>query len=236
MRIRQLLAVCAGAALLLPAASQAQDREGMWSVSVRGGPLMYAEASALEPGINLGLEAVYSLTPLISVGPSVDFVYGKSNGEFFVAAMPFSPDSTRVFEVGQQLSVLHYGGVARFDVLRQSRLGAYLVGGGGGYSIYLESASNDVARRVNGLMLQGGAGVSMGFSENAGVSLDVRDMIYTGFDREELNPIRARHQNCGSQNPLCFPGAQNDVPEAKETLHNLRFTLGFTYVPRGGGN
>ena len=215
--------------LVLPAAVSAQDNS--WTVKLRGGAQLYPEASAIETGPILGVEALYNFTPRISVGPALDFAATKSDGRFYVAVLNFGADSTRIFNVGQELSVAHYGANLQFDVSPTSRFRPYLSGGAGGYTIYLSPQAADAPQRNSGLMFQAGGGINFALTEAAGIALDVRDIVYTDYDREELNPIRPVHRNLNEDGTYKFPGAQEDLPEAKSTLHNVRLTLGFSYVP-----
>lgn len=227
--IRGILACALLAAAAMPLA--AQENTGVWVVDLRGGALLYDEASAIETGAVLGLEALYRFGRNFAVGPSIDYAQTQTAGEFFIGVLDFGADSTRIYEVSQPLSALHYGLNAVFDVLPDSRFGPYVGAGGGGYRLYLDSQSNEAPTTVNGAMLQAGGGIRWSISDAAGVQLDVRDLIYLDFDREELNPIDPRHRNRRDDGTIRFPAAEEDLPDASSTIHNFRLTLGFTYVP-----
>ena len=214
--------------LLLPGLASAQSD---WTVKLRGGAQMYPEASALETGPVIGIEALYNVTPRFSVGPALDYVATKSDGRFYVAVLNFGADSSRVYNVGQELSVAHYGLNLQFDVSPSSRYRPYVSGGAGGYTVYLSPQAADAPQRNNGLMVQAGGGINFALTEAAGVALDVRDIIYMDYDREELNPIRPEHRNRNADGSFKFPAAESNLGEAKSTLHNVRLTLGFSYVP-----
>ncbi|MBI4546235.1 MAG: outer membrane beta-barrel protein [Gemmatimonadetes bacterium] len=232
MNMRSWVASLATLLAAAPATLHAQNAARSWSVNLRGGSVLYADASALETGATAGLEALYYLTPRIAIGPSADYVYSKSDGRFFVAALDFGPDSSRVYNVGQRLNVLHYGGSLLVDLLPGNQVGPYLTGGAGGYSIYLEGNANDGFGRVSGLMFAAGGGIRLALTGNAGLQLDARDLIYTDLDREELNPIRPEHRNCQPERGCRFPGAEDPgLPAPETTVHNIRVTLGFSYVP-----
>lgn len=227
------------AVLVTPGLARAQAETGSWSVDVIGGAQLFAESSALETGPVVGLEALYQVTSRLAIGPAVDFVRSNTDGSFFVAALDFGADSTRVFEVGQRINALQYGGQVRFDLIPQSKFNPYVVGGAGAYTLYLETQSNDGFQRVTHLMFQGGGGFRYAVSEAAGIQFEVRDMIYTDFDRQDLNPIRPEHYNCpvnyASINECRFPeAARSDLPDPQDTLHNIRFSLGLTYIPGRG--
>jgi hypothetical protein len=232
-------------AALVPATLQAQSADNnRWSVNLRGGTVLYEDASALERGALIGAEALYRVTPRFSIGPTMDFVKTKSDGEFFVGVYNFGPDTARAYEVGQNITVLHYGLNGVFQLGSDaSRMAPYLAAGIGGHTLYLDPQENNGATRDNGIHFQAGGGLRFGLGEASGLQIDARDMIYLDFDREGLNPIPARFRNrqvIGTANCtpeangttcLLYPAFENDVPDAKSTLHNIRLSLAFTYTP-----
>lgn len=231
MKIRTWI-VAAAVALALPAAAHAQNPDaGSWTVDLQGGSIMYSEAGAMEPAPSLGLEALYYISPNLAIGPSVTMGQGQTSPEFFVAVLNMGPDSTRVYQVGQSLSSIHYGGVVRFELMPGAAFSPYVTGGGGGYALYGDAQSNTSPTRLTGVMAEAGGGIRLTLTDRAGIQVDARDLIYFGHDRDLLNPIREDHRNCGADGTCQFPGAEADVPEASETLHNLRLSLGFRYVP-----
>lgn len=232
MKIKRYWLGALTAALLLPASVSGQSLEGEWSVDVIGGAQMYPETSSLTTGPFVGVQALYQLTPRIAVGPAVDFVRTETDGSWFIAAVDFGADSTRIFEVGQRISALHYSGQVRFELSPEADFNPYLIGGAGGYTLYLETQSNDGFNRISELMFQVGAGIRYAVNESAGIQLDLRDVIYTNFERAPLNPIRERERNRQADGTIRFPGAErSDYDDADEMLHNLRFSIGLTYIP-----
>ena len=231
--MNKLRSWAAAAALLMsiPAAAAAQAEADRWSLTLHGGPVLFAESSLLSTGPALGLDVLYHFTPRLSVGPSVGYMYTETEAEHFVAAVQLGADSSRIYQVGQQVSALTYALAGRFDVAPNGRLAPYISAGIGGYSLYLDSQLNNEPRRVGGPMFQVGGGVGFALSNAAGVSLDVRDIAFMDYDQEELNPIRPEHRNCSSTNTLCFPGSNTATPENKSMVHNIRVALGFSYIP-----
>lgn len=219
--------------LALPGLAEAQAPPGEWGVDLRGGAMIYDDASALETGGAFTFEALYQITPRFAVGPTIDYVRSQSQGEYFPAVLELGEDSTRVRHVGQTVNALNYGAVVTADVLPASALSLYLSGGGGGYRLFLDAQANEGAVRMDGWMAQLGGGIRYAITEAAGLHLDARDVIYGDFDREMLNPVDERQRCVQNQLDLCGLG-DLDLTEAKSTLHNLRVTLGFSYVPGFG--
>ena len=231
MRVLNWLAL-AGLAVAVPSTVHAQSEQGAWSVEVSAGTQMYAVSSSLLSSPMLALEALYQVTPRIAVGPAIQFHRADTDGSFYVAAVDFGADSTRIYEVGQSLSALHYGFNAHVSVMQGGSLDPYVVLGAGGATLYLDTQANDNFRRVTHQMVQGGAGVRYVVNESAGIQLDVRDVIYMNFDRDVLNPVQERLRNCKSDGACRFPEAERtDIPDKQDMIHNIRLSIGLTYVP-----
>jgi opacity protein-like surface antigen len=231
MRVLNWLAL-AGLAVAVPSTVHAQSEQGAWSVEVSAGTQMYAVSSSLLSSPMLALEALYQVTPRIAVGPAIQFHRADTDGSFYVAAVDFGADSTRIYEVGQSLSALHYGFNAHVSVMPGGSLDPYVILGAGGATLYLDTQANDNFRRVTHQMVQGGAGVRYVVNESAGIQLDVRDVIYMNFDRDVLNPVQERLRNCKSDGACRFPDAERtDLPDKQDMIHNIRLSIGLTYVP-----
>jgi outer membrane protein W len=233
MKILKSLTAVAAAALLVPVGAQAQTADdGDWEINLVGGTMLYAESSTLETGASIGLEALYRLNPRISFGPSIDYVRTNTDGTFYIAVMDYGISEFRVYEVGQTVAAFQYNASLRVDLLPGGTLNPYLVGGGGMYSIYLSGEANDGATRITNPMAQIGGGVEYAITEATGIRLDVRDMVYTSWDREVLNPIRMAHRNCSELSGCRVPSAERSNPvDHQDTIHNIRVSLGFTYIP-----
>ncbi len=232
MRVPNWLALTGLALLVVPSGARAQSEQGTWSVEVSTGAQAFAESSALTTSPMLAIEALYQIAPRISIGPAIQFIRAETDGTFFVAALDFGADSTRIFEVGQTLTSLQYGGNVHVDLMPGNQLAPYLIGGAGGYTLYLDAQANDGFTRVSHLMFQGGGGVRYAVTESAGIQLDVRDVIYKDFDRDLLNPVAERLRNCSSSGSCRFPDAERaTTPDKQDMIHNIRFSIGLTYIP-----
>jgi len=220
------------AAGLLPGMVSAQADAQSWTVEVLAGGQIFAESSAIKTGVLGGVEALYQYSPRLALGPSVEFVRVDTDGSFFVAAMDFGADEARVFQVGQTLTALQYGGNARLSLLAEGDFRPYLTAGVGGYTLYLGAQTNDAPVRKTALTFQGGGGFTYALTAASGINLDVRDVVYTDFDRETLNPIRPDNRNRRPDGSIRFPAAERaSTPDPQDTIHNIRFSLGFYYIP-----
>ena len=74
-----------------------------------------------------------------------------------------------------------------------------------------------------------GGGVAVQLSSNAGIHFDVRDQIFTKYDRERLRASESRFAETRFPEEFVIP------PAPKETLHNIQFSIGFSFTPRMAG-
>lgn len=180
----------------------------------------------------IGMTADYHITPQLGAGFYFEAARATTRGDYFPSVLfnfgASLPAELRV--VSQRVTVLMYGvqGTLGFSV---GRLSPYVSGGGGAVTINTDpQQSNDNSSYTTGqFQLGGGLGFRIG-AGNTGVRIDVRDFVFTSFDREELNLVNPRFQN------TLFPSANGSPPEEKSTVHNIRIGIGFSFVPRRGGS
>ena len=112
-----------------------------------------------------------------------------------------------------------------------TRVEPYLTGGAGLYTFFLDPQANAGTAgdfsRVSALL---GGGLRVRLSQAAGVTLDVRDLVLTNFDRARLGPSDARFRTGIYPEDFAVP------PKARDIVHNVLFSIGFTWTPaRLGG-
>ena len=235
MRVWNRLASGVFAVLAMPALAFGQQMQGSWGVDVAAGLQGYDSSSGLNSGAFVGAAALYQISDHFAVGPNIQFTRNDTDASFFTGVLDFGADSARVYQVGQTINTLHYALDGRFDILPGNEINPYVMAGAGGYTMYLETQPNDIQQRVTDLLVQFGGGIRWSITEATGIAVDVRDVMYTNFDRDVLNPIREVHWNCsepGNPSSGCrFPDAETATPDKKSTIHNLRFAIGLTFIP-----
>lgn len=203
----------------------AQDFE----VGPRLGYLRFKEATGIEPAGMLGLDAMYRISSRLGVGVRLDVSRPGTDGKFFAAEMSFAPaletDTTLIFAVEQPLTLVQYQ--VQGLVETGGAFSIFAKGSAGGYTITLDP---QVARgRTNVTEWGFSAGGGLRFSTGGGtaVQLEVQDVIFTNFRREDLNPVEPRFR------PQRFPDVVPLQPEFDGTAHNLYVALSFSFTPGG---
>jgi hypothetical protein len=227
------LASAAGAQEAEPAAAGARAVSTVGSVTPRGGYARFDRASSIRPSAFLAVDATYQITPAFAVGPSLTVARASTYGEDYLTAFTFGDpskgDTTFIFANQQPVTVVDVGAIATARLLAGSRFAPYLTGGVGAYSLYLDPQQVNDSKRYTFLSAMVGGGVDLQMSQQAGIRLDVRDQIFMNYDRRRLNPADARFQNTRFVEDLPAP------PANKSTLHNLMFSVGFTFRPAAAG-
>lgn len=215
-----------------PAAAQAAA--GEYTITVLGGQTLYDESSALKNAPYGGIQAQYNITDNFGVGAYGLGARPTTDGTFYpLVRMEFN-DTVFHYLVSQQMVGLDYG-VLAFGRLPMGRLDVEVLGGVGRYTFSVDDQRNDrptvpgtLEDEFSGTQFQIGGGIGFAVAGNKGIRLEVRDFIYTGYDREWFNlsdPL------LGATN---VPHPRPNPPEAKSTIHNIRVQLGFSFVPGGG--
>lgn len=236
------------AGLLLAAAAPIEAQQltaGRFTVTPVLGTIRWDNASALankEADDETGAFTRSVFTP--TVGLSVDYLLWRQLGLgfYFEAARPttrgdyfpavlfnFGPGvPAQLSVVSQRVTVLMYGvqGTFGFGV---GRLEPYVGAGLGAVTVNGDPQQNGGNVRFTNGMFQVGGGLGFRVGANTSVRLDLRDHVFTGWDRDRLYPVQSAFQNTQ------FPAANPTPPAEKSTVHNIRLAIGFSYVPARAG-
>jgi hypothetical protein len=222
MRIRTALLVTS--ALALPLSAHAQWATQQFTVTPRGGFQMYDNSSGIDDAPYIGVDAAYAISPYLSIGTGLTVSRPQTIGEYFISQLTFG-DTTLYMAVEQPLMMIDVAlnAQARFP---GERLTPFVNGGIGYYVLDLDPQVAGRPERSGGISGNVGAGLLFRLGEQVGIQLEVRDLIFTGFERDDLNPVSAAFGNTRYPEDFAPP------PEAKETTHNISFGIGFSFVPR----
>lgn len=225
---RRPLVLMTALLLGLPAANAgAQSPERGFTVAPHAGYLVFDKASGFDNDAAAGVDVAYHLNPNIRVGFFGDLSRPKTNGKYFPRARHEFADTTFTYRVSQQVTLANVG-VAGWLTVPVGRMEASLMAGVGRYTIFMDPQVMRRSKTYGGTGFVVGGVLGYALSENAGLKLTVRDYFFTDYDRNVLNPVSAPHQD------TTWPEFLEGVPEPKDKFHNLRVSVGLTFVP--GGN
>ena len=233
--MRHLFRIALGATFLVaPGVAAAQDlttQSGTFVVTPRAGWVNYAKATSLEPAGFLGFEAVYRLQPWLSLGPSISISQATTRKEDFPAAFSYA-DSTFIFLVRQPVTIFDAGLVAHGTLPTFGRVAPFVAAGAGYSTFYLDPQAEGADERLGMMTFQAGVGADVRFSNTTGIRLEVRDFGFLGYDRERLNPVAPQFRAYDRFQGI-LPARTSSEKDA--TMHNLVFSIGFTFTPSLSG-
>ena len=238
---RLLLAL--GCALLFPALAAAQNDttttdEGPrvarhpFQITPTAGVLLQDTHSGFRRSSGtFGLDFLYELTPMFSVGLTGGVARPETDGTFFpLVAIP-AGDTTLYYRVSQHVVEYTYGahGVAQFPL---GRLTPFASGSLGRYTFTLDPQAVGTTRRISGPMVSVGGGAQVRLGRRSGVTFELRDVILSSFDRNDFDATDPLLRDPTRFDPI--PGGK---PAPRSTVHSLRLTIGLSFIPesREGG-
>lgn len=217
---RRLVVGMALAALAAgPAAAQ------NFEIGPRLGYVKWKGETGLENSGMLGVDANYMITPLFGVGVRFDLSKPGTSPDYFAAEMSFG-DTTLVFSVQQPVTVLNYGVHGLFRI--GGTVGFFAKGGAGARTITLDPQAARGRVSVTDWAFNVGAGVRINSGGGTAVQLEVQDLIFPNFARNDLNPVEGRFR------PIRFPDVVPYQPDYDGTAHNIYAALSFIFTPGGG--
>ena len=92
----------------------------------------------------------------------------------------------------------------------------------------LDPEQNRSEEKRDGYSLNLGVGATYAIAGGAGIVLEIRDVALFEYDRDWFDlsdPLLAEPR---------VPEPAGEPPAKQSTIHNLRFSVGFTYVPGAG--
>ena len=242
--MRLLVSIATGALLAAPAAASAQALvAGRFTVTPVIGTIRWDNASALankeadeETGAftqtvltpSVGLAADYKVWRELGIGFYFEAARPTTRGDYFPSVL-FNFGATLPAElrtVSQRVTVMMYGAQGSF-AFGVGRLQPYVSGGIGAVTVNQDPQQSDANSSYTTGQFQLGGGIGYRVSTSTTLRVDLRDYVFTSWDREVLNPVNPAYEN------TLFPSANGNPPAPKSTVHNVRLAIGFSYVPRG---
>jgi hypothetical protein len=212
--------VCA----LVPAALDAQVEVGRYQVSALLGLQDFAASSALERAPVAGVEASYYLRPNLSLGLYGQVGRPRTDPLFFPLVRLNFGTVTEYHAPAQRVTAYALGVQARVS-MPLDFAEPYAVLGAGGYLFNLDPEQNRSDEFRSGPTVSIGAGINLPLAPSAGVRVELRDNVLLRFNRDwfDLSDPLFREPR--------HPAPGDAWPEKQSTIHNLRWSLGFTFIP-----
>lgn len=202
----------------------AQVEVGRYQFSASVGVQGWAGSSALESGVVGAFDASYYVTPNIALGFFGQAARPKTDPTFFPLVRLTFGSETELHQPAQRVTNYVFGAQARLSYSR-GRVAPHALGGLGYYLFTVDAEQNRSDESRDGLALTFGGGASFALSARAGIAVEVRDMVFLDYDRDWFNLADPLFREPRFPDPGATP------PAKESTIHNLRFTVGFTYIP-----
>jgi len=215
------LVVALGFAALAAGPVTAQEFE----IGPRVGYVKWKEATGMTNSAMLGVDAIYRISSRLGLGVRFDVARPGTDSQYFAAEMSFG-DTTLIFAVQQPVTVLQYGVQAQFET--GGTFSVFAKGGAGGRTISLDPQSARGRISTTEWAFNAGGGIRIRSGGGTSVLLEVQDLIYPNFARNDLNPVEGRFQ------PKRFPDVLPLQPEFDGTAHNIYASISFIFTPGGG--
>lgn len=212
-------------AVLTAAPLAAQAEQGQFEVSTLLGWQKFDEAAALENAPAAGLEALYFVRPTIAVGGYLSIGRPTTRGEYFPLVGLEFEDSTFFYLPDQTVTQIGFGVAGMLRLQPIQRFAPYVTAGAGRTRFFMDPEQNRGHRDEGVATWMVGGGVQYSSGGGVGLRLDVRDEIYSGFDREIFSVVDPLYMD------RTMPHPNPNIPEAKSTVHNIRVSLAFSFVP-----
>jgi hypothetical protein len=204
-------------------AAHAQIVPRQFQIGPRAGTISYDDASGIKRSGLLGVDAAYFVTRNIGIGALLELSRPETNGDFFPAELSFG-DTTFVYKVSQPLTILN-AQVTGVIALPMGRLAPFVNGGVGVYRMYLDPQVAGGPESFSDMSLSIGGGINIRVGQASGLRFEIRDQVFTNFDRDRLNPVGPRFQ------PRRYPELIPPPVAAKSTIHNIALVAAFSFVP-----
>ncbi len=244
---RWLFPIAAGVFLGWSVPGSGQVPVGAFDVDIGGGALLHENASGIQPASPLlALQGRYFLTENVAFGFALDYARTQTDDDIFPLVQFRFPtaDSTLLVALVQPLAIFHYQLIGSAGTRLSDRLYSSVLAGVGAYTLYTDPQQNAASTRSTDFAFSFGATLKFALGESTGIELVVRDVVYTGFDRDELSltpdrTCRVRDERRFSGNvcpnerfPFLDPRFSDpNWSPPKSTVHNFAVSAAFTFVP-----
>ena len=171
-----------------------------------------------------GIDFSYRLGRMLGIGVTASAARPETDETYFPLVRQSAGDTSLYYRVSQRVEEYTIGARATgsFPI---GRFLPYVGVGAGMYSLTMDPQAVGTTKRSSGPMFSFGGGINVPFGDRAGITLDLRDVVFTSFDRDDLD----------ATDPLFRDDRFDPIPAGKpaprSSVHNIRFSVGVSFVP-----
>lgn len=235
MRLPFRVAAAAVLVFASTAGAQVTATTNRWTVTPRAGFINFHKASGIGNAPAVGFDAIYHFGRIAGLaaglGTSATFSRPQTEGNDFIGNL-YLGDTVFLYRAEQPLTVTDLNLIGTVSFMEGGMFSPYLLAGVGGYILYLDPQVSGRAggtNKIQRMSINLGGGVNVRLGNRASVMLDVRDIFFRNFNRQDLNPLAPAARNTRFLED--FPS--NVKP--KTHVGNILMQIGFTFVPAFGG-
>jgi len=195
-----------------------------FQIGPRLGYVKFKEETGLQNAAMLGVDTRYSVGSHVGLGLRLDVARPGTDGQYFPAEMSFG-DTTLILQVQQPITLMQYMAMGEFET--GGSFSVFVNGAAGGYTMYLDPQASYGVNSVTEWAFSAGAGLRLRTGGGTSVRLEVMDLIYTNFNRNNLDPVEPRFA------PVRFPDVVPPQPAYEGTAHNIYAAISFIFTPGG---
>jgi opacity protein-like surface antigen len=170
------------------------------------------------------IDLTYRLGSMLGVGLTASAGRPETDETYFPLVRQSAGDTSLFHRVSQRVEEYTVG-VRATGSMPLGRLLPYVAVGAGVYSFTMDPQAVGTTKRTSGPMFSLGGGINVPFGERAGITLDLRDVVFSSFDRDDLD----------ATDPLFRDDRFDPIPAGKpgpkSSIHNIRFSVGVSFVP-----
>jgi hypothetical protein len=166
----------------------------------------------------------FRFTSMLALGLTASVGRPMTDGTYFPLVRMQAADTSLYYRVSQRITSYTIGAHA-VATAPLGRFAPYGLIGIGRSFLEMDPQTTGTTTRSSGPMFSLGGGINILLRQNSGITFDIRDVVFTNFDREVLNGTDPLFRDDRvDQTPSGIPGK-------KSTIHNIRLSVGVSFVP-----
>lgn len=170
------------------------------------------------------LDVLYRIDRIFSLGVSGSVGRPRTDGTYFPLVRINAGDTSLYNRVSQRMTQYTYG-IQGQATLRIRGASPYVSAGLGRYTFTLDPQAVGTTERYSGPLFSIGTGINVPVGSRSGISIDLRDVILSSFERDRLDATDPFLRDAR------FDAVAAGKPDARSLVHTLRLSIGVSFVP-----